>query len=111
MRTDIKKLKDYNIGLKEEVTLITYNFWLKEILYVKNKNNKGRIKLLPNGMYKNIATGEIKPCKKQIENRTQGKDSLRKTFRKIREDVEEILKDKYNYIIVKDETLIMKKLK
>ena len=80
---DIKKLKDYDIGLKEEVTLITYNFWLKEILYVKNKNNKGRIKLLPNDMYKNIATGEIKPCKKQIENRTQGKDSLRKTFKKI----------------------------
>lgn len=26
MRTDIKKLKDYDIGLKEEVTLITYNF-------------------------------------------------------------------------------------
>lgn len=84
MRTEIKKLKDYNIGLREEVTLITYNSWLKEILYVKNKNNKCRIKLLPNRMFQNLETGEIKTCKKQIENRAQGKDSLRKTFRKIR---------------------------
>lgn len=87
MRIDIKKLKDYDIDLKEDVTLITYNSWLKEILYVKNKNNKGRIKLLPNHMYQNIKTGEIKPCKKQIENRSQGKESLRKTFRKIREAI------------------------
>ena len=71
MRTEIKKLKDYDIGLREEVTLITYNSWLKDILYVKNKNNRCRIKLLPNRMFQNLETGEIKPCKKQIENRQQ----------------------------------------
>ena len=87
MRTEIKKLKDYNIGLREEVTLITYNSWLKEILYVKNKNNKCRIKLLPNRMFQNLETGEIKPCKKRIENRSQGKESLRRTFREIREAI------------------------
>lgn len=87
MRTEIKKLKDYDIDLRDEVTLITYNSWLKEILYVKNKNSKCRVKLLPNHMYQNIETGEIKPCKQQIENRSQGKDSLRKTFRKIREAI------------------------
>lgn len=87
MRTEIKKLKDYDIGLREEVTLITYNSWLKEILYVKNKNNKCRIKLLPNRMFQNLETGEIKPCKKQIENRAQGKEALRRTFREIREAI------------------------
>lgn len=87
MRTEIKKLKDYDIDLRDEVTLITYNSWLKEILYAKNKNNKCRVKLLPNNMYQNVETGEIKPCKKQIDNRSQGKDSLRKTFRKIREAI------------------------
>lgn len=87
MNTKINRLKDYDINPRDEVTLITYNSWLKEILYVKNKNSKGRIKLLPGGKYQNTATGEIKQCKKQIENRAQGKDSLRKTFRKIREAI------------------------
>lgn len=87
MKTEIKKLKDYDIDLRDDVTLVTYSPWLKEILYVKNKNNKGRIKLLPGGKYQNITTGEIKQCKKQIENRSQGKDSLRKTFRKIRDSI------------------------
>ena len=84
MRTEIKKLKDYDIDLKDEVTLITYNSHLKEILYVKNKNTKARIKLLANHMYQDLSTGEIKQCKKQIENRSQGKVSLRRTFRDIR---------------------------
>lgn len=56
-------------------------------MYVKNKNTKCRVKLLPNHMYQDIETGEIKPCKKQISNRSQGKDALRKTFRKIREAI------------------------
>lgn len=37
--------------------------------------------------------------------------NLRFNFNDIRKDVEEILKDKYNYIIVKDAPLIMKKIK
>lgn len=87
MKIDIKKIKEYDIDLKDEVTLITYNSWLYELLYVKNKNNKGRIKLLPGGKYQNTTTGEIKECKKQIENRSQGVASLRKTFKRIREDI------------------------
>lgn len=87
MKTEVKKLKGYDIDLKDEVTLITYNSHNHEILYVKNRNTKPRIKLLPNHMYQDLTTGEIKPCKKQIENRSQGKDSLRKTFRKIREAI------------------------
>ncbi|MBE6161826.1 MAG: hypothetical protein E7158_06380, partial [Firmicutes bacterium] len=87
MKININKLDSYDINPRDEVTLITYNSWLKEILYVKNKNTKGRIKLLPGGMYKNTTTGEIKQCKKQIENRSQGISSLRKTFRRIREDI------------------------
>ncbi len=87
MKIDINRLKEYDIDLKEEVTLITYNSWLKEILYVKNKNTKCRVKRLPNNMYQNLTTGEIKPCKEKIKNRSQGKDALRKTFRKIREAI------------------------
>lgn len=52
MKIDINKISSYDIDPKDEVTLITYNKWLKEILYVKNKNTKGRIKLLPGGMYR-----------------------------------------------------------
>lgn len=87
MKTEVKRLKDYDIDLKDEVTLITYNTHNHDILYVKNKNTRCRVKLLPNGMYQNTDTGEIKQCKKQIENRSQGKVSLRKTFRKIREAI------------------------
>ena len=83
MKIDINKISSYDIDPKDEVTLITYNKWLKEILYVKNKNTKGRIKLLPGGMYNNITTGEIKQCKKQIENRSQGVASLKQTFKSI----------------------------
>lgn len=87
MKIDINKISSYDIDPKDEVTLITYNKWLKEILYVKNKNTKGRIKLLPGGMYKNITTGEIKQCKKQIENRSQGVASLKQTFKSIRDAI------------------------
>lgn len=37
--------------------------------------------------------------------------NLRLNFDDIRDDVEKILKDKYNYIIVKDEPLIIENLK
>lgn len=37
--------------------------------------------------------------------------NLHFNFNEIKEDVEKILKDKYNYIIVKDEPLIMEKIK
>lgn len=87
MKTEVKKLRDYDIDLEDEVTLITYNCHHHEILYVKNKNSKPRIKLLPNHMYQDLTTGEIKPCKKQISNRSQGKVSLRKTFKSIREAI------------------------
>lgn len=84
MKTEVKRLKGYDIDLKDEVTLITYNSYNHYILYVKNKNTKCRIKLLPNHMYQDLTTREIKPCKKQIKNRSQGKVSLRRTFRDIR---------------------------
>lgn len=84
MKTEVKKLKGYDIDLREEVTLITYNPWLKEILYVKNKNTKCRVKRLPNHMFQDLTTGEIKQCKKKIENRSQGKVALRRTFRDMR---------------------------
>lgn len=87
MKININKLDSYDINPRDEVTLITYNSWLKEILYVKNKNTKGRIKLLPGGKYQNTTTGEIKQCKKQIENRSQGVASLRKTFKSIRDAI------------------------
>ena len=87
MKININRLNDYDINLRDDVTLITYNSWLKEILYVKNKNNKGRIKLLPGGMYKDTTTGEIKKCKEQIENRSQGVASLKRTFKNIREAI------------------------
>ena len=50
MKTEVKKLRDYDIDLEDEVTLITYNCHHHEILYVKNKNSKPRIKEIGVGL-------------------------------------------------------------
>ena len=114
MKININKLDSYDINPRDEVTLVTYNSWLKEILYVKNKNTKGRIKLLPGGMYKNTTTGEIKQCKKQIDNRSQGVASLKKTFKSIREAInvncEDVRKCKMITLTYKEKMVDTKKL-
>ena len=58
---------------------------IKEIMYLQKKNFKPfRIKKLNANEYIILDTGEIKEYKK-IESRSQDKESLRKTFKKIRQ--------------------------
>lgn len=58
---------------------------IKEIMYLQKKNFKPfRIKKISSTEYIVLDTGEIKEFKK-IENRSQDKESLRKTFKKIRQ--------------------------
>lgn len=58
---------------------------IKEIMYLQKKNFKPfRIKKLNANEYIFLDTGEIKEYNK-IENRSQDKESLRKTFKKIRQ--------------------------
>ena len=58
---------------------------IKEIMYLQKKNFKPfRIKKISSTEYIVLDTGEIKEYKK-IENRSQDKESLRKTFKKIRQ--------------------------
>ena len=58
---------------------------IKEIMYLQKKNFKPfRIKKISSTEYIVLDTGEIKEYQK-IENRSQDKESLRKTFKKIRQ--------------------------
>lgn len=58
---------------------------IKEIMYLQKKNFKPfRIKKISSTEYIVLDTGEIKEYNK-IENRSQDKESLRKTFKKIRQ--------------------------
>ena len=58
---------------------------IKEIMYLQKKNFKPfRIKKISANEYIVLDTGEIKEYNK-IENRSQDKESLRKTFKKIRQ--------------------------
>ena len=59
---------------------------ITEIMYIEKLSLNGfPIKRISKNEYMILATGEIKEFKSHIENRSQDKDSLRKTFKKIRE--------------------------
>lgn len=58
---------------------------IKEIMYLQKKNSSPfKIKKISSDEYIILDTGEIKQFKK-IENRSQDKESLRRTFKKIRQ--------------------------
>ena len=74
---------DIFISSIERVKLTTMGN-IKELQYLKHKNNKQTIKLLPGALqYIDLTTGEIKDCKK-YNSRQDGFDNLRRTFSKLR---------------------------
>lgn len=74
---------DVFIASVERVKLTTMGN-IKELQYLKHKNDKQTIKLLPGAsQYIDLTTGEIKDCKK-YNSRQDGIKNLRKTFSKLR---------------------------
>lgn len=59
---------------------------IKEIMYLKHRNINGfGMKKISKNEYMVIATGEILEYKNKIDNRSEDKESLRKTFKNIRQ--------------------------
>lgn len=88
MKKTVKVRK--NEGLEEipgkKTVTLTQMGNINEIMYIENYNSKGLpITRLSKTEYVINATGELMLYKNDSENRADNKDSLRKTFKKIRE--------------------------
>ncbi|WP_310879150.1 rolling circle replication-associated protein [Priestia megaterium] len=68
---------------KSKVKVTTMNH-IVEVQYLSNQNTKQNIQKLDSERYVDLDTGEIKNFDR-TENRSQGLNSLRKTFRRLRE--------------------------
>lgn len=78
----ITKVDEIQISENSLVTVTKMNHIL-EVQHMEKKNNKCHIVKLDSDRYVEIATGEIKDFLK-TENRSQGLNSLRQTFKKVR---------------------------
>lgn len=78
----ISKVDERQIAENSLVTVTKMNHLL-EVQHMDKKNDSCHIKKLDSDRYVDIATGEIKDFKK-TENRSQGLNSLRQTFKKLR---------------------------
>lgn len=77
------KYKKYCYIDQFDMVNVTYMGNIVEAKNIKNVNTECRIQKLKNNKYKDKETGEVKECKKPIENRSQGDISLRRTRRDI----------------------------
>lgn len=80
---DIKKIDAFQIQGFQNVTVTRMSDHLIEIQHMARKNKKNNIKKLSKDSYVDLGTGEIKDFKKTV-NRSQGLNSLRQTFKKLR---------------------------
>lgn len=78
----ITKVDEVQIAASSLVTVTKMNHIL-EVQHMEKRNNTCHIKKLDSDRYVEIATGEIKDFRK-TENRSQGLNSLRQTFKKLR---------------------------
>jgi len=78
----ITRVDEVQISANSLVTVTQMNHIL-EVQHMEKKNDKCHIKKLDSDRYVEIATGEIKDFHK-TENRSQGLNSLRQTFKKLR---------------------------
>lgn len=78
----ITKVDEVQISANSLVTVTKMNHIL-EVQHMEKKNDSCHIKKLDSDRYVEIATGEIKDFQK-TENRSQGLNSLRQTFKKMR---------------------------
>lgn len=79
---EIHKVTDRQIAEHELVTVTKMNH-VVEIQHMEKRNTKCHIKKLDAERYVDIETGEIKEFER-TENRSQGLNSLRQTFKKLR---------------------------
>ena len=89
MKKDLKVSKTANSKFKineKKLVKLTDMGNVKEIMYLQKKCNQPfGIKKISKDEYMVIATGEIKEYSNRSENRSEDKESLRKTFKHIRE--------------------------
>lgn len=76
------KIKDLKIN-PEQIVRVTEMGNVIEITYFSKQNKKQTIRLLENGMYLELSTGEIRECKKS-EKRVDRINALKVSFRKLR---------------------------
>lgn len=80
---DIKKIDAVQIQGFQNVTVTRMSDHLIEIQHMAKQNKTNNIKKLSKDSYVDLGTGEIKDFKKTV-NRSQGINSLRQTFKKLR---------------------------
>lgn len=78
----IEKIESYEID-PNCLVKVTEMGNITELMYMERRNTKATIKKLDKSHYMIISTGEVYE-NKQSENRSQSKNSLRQTFRKLR---------------------------
>lgn len=77
-KVDVVPIKDF-----QNVTVTRMAEHLVEVQYMARKNTSNNIKKLSKDSYVDLSTGEIKDFKK-TNNRSEGLNSLRQTFKKMR---------------------------
>lgn len=80
-----RQLNDDEMGIAPDATVkVTTMKHIVEIQYMQKVNTEAHIKKLDSERYVDLKTGEIKEFER-TENRSQGENSLRKTFNRLRE--------------------------
>ena len=82
---DKRKLNDDEMGIDPNALVkVTTMKHIVEIQFMERINNKAHIKKLDANRYVDLKTGDIREFER-TENRSQGENSLRKTFNRLRE--------------------------
>ena len=80
-----RQLKDDETGIAPEaIVKVTTMKHIVEIQFMELTNNKAHIRKLDSDRYVDLKTGDIREFER-TENRSQGENSLRKTFNRLRE--------------------------
>lgn len=82
---DIRKLDENQTKISNDsLVSVTKMGHIVEVQYMEKRNNKAHIKKLNSDEYVYLETGEIREFEKTV-NRSEGINSLRKTFKRLRE--------------------------
>lgn len=82
---DIRKLDENQTKISNDsLVSVTKMNHIVEVQYMEKRNNKAHIKKLNSDEYVYLETGEIREFEKTV-NRSEGINSLRKTFKRLRE--------------------------
>jgi len=88
MESDVMAITklDYCTPCDETIVKITEMGWITEVMYQSSKNEEARIRKIDRDHYEDLRTGEIKEFN-HWEHRASSANSLRKTFRRLRNTV------------------------